>query len=268
MLAMGQIKLRVTCPETMIQICPLCYAKRPMLVNGMVRNPEDISQLLVIPDKCYSYCDCKEIFFTNWKNIDQTIYDADYSRKYNGDGVDELFENYIRDFIPIFKENKKDIKSFAEIGCVNPKVLDGAKKEGWKTFAVDINPNSWFGEHESIVCDVERLDLGKKFDVIWASHIFEHFKDPLKVADNLHESLTDDGLLFVAMPDLYYLDLRNPYAWAHWSIREHYILWYMDSFVATMEDRRWKCVYKKHNSSKDYICNGDFHTIFKKVKDE
>lgn len=261
---MSQIFLRVTCPAAMLQQCPFCGAQRPLLVNGMVRNPEDNHQMLLVPDKGYSYCTCYNVFYTKWENIDPTVYDDNYSSNYNSPDVDILFNNYAKRFFPILKECNTNIKSFVEIGCINHSLLDRAKEESWETFGVDINPSANFGVHDKIICDVEKLELEKKFDVIWASHIFEHFKDPLKVADNLYNSLTDNGLLFVSMPDTFFIKMKEPHLWTHWVLKEHHIMWDMERFIEMMESKKYRCLYKKHNDEKIFICSGDFHLIFQK----
>lgn len=256
--------LSVTSPVSMVQYCPFCNNPNPRLVCGLVRNPENNYQVMIIPSKGYSFCRCKDIFYTRWDNIDQSVYDENYIRGYTSPEVDILFSNYGKVYFPKLKENNPDIKSFMEIGCVNHTVLDRAKEQGWETFAVDINPNIDFGQHEKIICDVEKLKLDRKFDVIWASHIFEHFQHPLKVLDNLRDALTDKGQIFIAMPDTGFIDLLTPYNWTHWILKEHYILWNVDGFVRETEKRGFKCRFKTSNNDVGFICGGDFHTVFQK----
>jgi 2-polyprenyl-3-methyl-5-hydroxy-6-metoxy-1,4-benzoquinol methylase len=48
---------------------------------------------------------------------------------------------------------------------------------------------------------LKTMELGK-FDCIVCSHILEHLYDPEKLLLNLHENLTSDGLLIVALPNI------------------------------------------------------------------
>lgn len=49
-----------------IQECPLCGTKQRMMIRGVyVENGK--SQLF--PDMGYSFCNCRNIFFTKWENV-------------------------------------------------------------------------------------------------------------------------------------------------------------------------------------------------------
>jgi hypothetical protein len=71
-------------------------------------------------------------------------------------------------------------------------------------------------------------------------------------------------VLFVAMPDPYFIDFSDPYKWGHWHLKEHHMFWDMDSFCAMMERHGFKTVRKHRNVGYDFICIGDYHLIFQK----
>jgi len=49
-----------------MQKCPLCGAMQRMLIRGVyVENGKS----MMYPDMGYSFCNCKNIFFTKWENI-------------------------------------------------------------------------------------------------------------------------------------------------------------------------------------------------------
>ncbi len=45
------------------------------------------------------------------------------------------------------------------------------------------------------------IDLGRKFDLIVANHVVEHIPDVLSWLDNIGRALTNNGCLFLAVPD-------------------------------------------------------------------
>ena len=241
------------------QNCPLCGMTHAVMVPGIVKI--DSTKRQRVPDQGYSFCNCKNIWFTDWKNINQDCYDEDYFDRYNNEVVSKAIARY-SEYFPILE----NVKSFMEIGCINESLLDKAKEEGWTTYALDIN-ESVKGKHTRVIGDVEDRGSLKKVplvDVIWASHIFEHFKDPIQVAKNLYYKLSDKGYLFVAMPDPWFIDYNKPHEWDHWVIREHHILWDMDSFIDSMLEIGYKLVANKRNCISYNVCNRDFHVLLQK----
>ena len=52
--------------EFFMQPCPLCGTKQPMMIRGLwVEGNEK----RLYPDMGYSFCNCKDVFFTKWENI-------------------------------------------------------------------------------------------------------------------------------------------------------------------------------------------------------
>lgn len=248
------------------QSCPLCGMLHPLFVKGLVyTDPSNPSQHIAVQDRGYSFCNCKNIFFTDWKNIDQKFYDFDYSAKYNNNLLSEKIVRYAQRYLPYFKDTKS--KVFTEVGAANNIILDEALKQGWETCGLDINPHSKIKEvHKFVGGDIESpLVMGRvpMSDTIWASHVFEHFHDPLKVASDLFYKLNEGGYLFVAMPDPWFIPWDQPHQWLHFVMREHHILWDMDSFIDEMIRIGFKLVYS-HRNSQDYFCWGDYHIVLRK----
>jgi len=239
------------------QKCPLCGMTHPVTVLGVVRDKQ--GKRKQVPDKGYSFCNCNNIWFTDWSNMDQDCYDESYKDRYDNPITSKAIAAYSR-YFPMLE----NVKKFLEIGCINEALLDKAKEQGWDTFAADINPTVQ-GKHTRITCNVEdkkSLENLPKMDVIWASHIFEHFKDPIQVAFELKYKLNKGGYLFVAMPDPWFINFNKVYDWDHWAIREHHILWDMDSFCDVLIKLGYKLVMSKRNCLTDMICNRDYHLLF------
>lgn len=250
------------------QACPFCGNAQDVIVFGHRPIKDDPGKVQFDQQHGYSFCNCRNIFFTNWENINQGVYDPDYHKKYLNPTSKYLLGNYITKYGPMIKEalNHKTFGKAIEIGCVASDVLDGLASIGFKTYALDIVDHS-FGKHESIVANFEDYPLRKDaFSLIWASHIFEHFKDPIRSVRHCFNSLQPGGLLFVAMPDPYFIEWKAAHLWGHWHLNEHHIMWDMDSFAEVLEDNGFEIIIKQHNVGYEFICIGDFHILARKKK--
>ena len=69
-------------------------------------------------------------------------------------------------------------------------------------------------------------------------------------------------LLFISAPDPFQVNWEIPTRFASWAVRQHYIMWDMDSLIEEVEMRGFKNVYKKRNL--DYRWLQDYHLLFKK----
>ena len=246
------------------QKCMYCGELQDIIVNGMddCISPEGEPSKEILSDVGYSFCNCKNFFFTNWENMNQGIYNIAYQQKYKATNADEVVRGY-RKFFPMFQELAKG-RNFLEIGCSYTFAMDTAVEHGFKTQGVNISPVE-FTEHPVKVGDFETVEMYDKYDVIYATHVFEHFKDPLKAAKKCHDMLNDNGCLFVVMPDPYFIDWTNPYFWGHWHIREHHTLWDMESFCDELEKIGFKTIEMQRSFDSKFIYCGEFAVLLQKV---
>lgn len=252
--------------KCLTQPCPLCKQEQDIIINGWEDSKDtDLGDRKVVISevKGYSFCTCRNILYTSWNNISQEVYNDTYTVKYDKAGTTTALSRYIS-YAPIVCEHTSG-RDMVEIGCINPVVLDGFKKCGFNTSALDIISHD-FKEHENITGDFEKVELKKKFDVIWASHIFEHFKDPIAAVKKCYEELNPGGLLFVSMPDTYFIDWKvNPYQWGHWHLKEHHIMWNMVDFCNVLKEIGFEIVFAKRNYGGDFICITDMHILAKRI---
>lgn len=234
-------------------------------VDGLVSD--DSNQYMVKQkDKGYSFCNCRNIFFTDWKNIKKEEYNKDYYDKYSGENILKISGRIAEKYIPMIIEINKTAESFFEIGSINDRVLNVAKENNFSTTGLDINPHVKSKKHKIITGNFEEVKIDKKFDVIWASHVFEHFKDPIGCINRCKEFLEPNGLLFIAMPDPFFINWANPYTWNHWVVNEHHILWDMDSFIDCVLQQGFQIKHaSRHVGVEFYLTSGDFHLIFEKI---
>jgi SAM-dependent methyltransferase len=246
------------------QKCPYCGELQDVIVQGLEDMPDVPDGKMVVEDKGYSFCNCRNIFFTNWENMHQEIYDEAYQQKYPNvtaelllRGKGESLENCVK-----LVGNKGH---FLEIGCSYSYILDKARELGMQTYGANISKVS-FDNHPVKVCDFEKEEFFDKYDVIYSSHVFEHFKDPIEAAQKCYDMLNEGGVLFVAMPDPFFIDWGKPYLWGHWHIKEHHILWDMDSFCEEMEKLGFKTVDKQRNMEGEFIYCAEMFLTFQKEK--
>jgi len=262
----------VTEPKPRIpdQKCPLCGEYQAVMVNGIRIEYSDATnfsndKMIVEKDKGFSFCNCRNIFFTNWSNMDRKEYDDAYVKRYNGAKEKLACRRFAEKYIPFIKESfgKKGMRNFLEIGSPNDSILDVAEENGWIPVGLDLTKRK--SNYHFLDVDFETFKFRDIYDVIWASHIFEHFKDPIGMIKKCAGILVDGGILFVVMPDPWFVDWsNNPYEWIHWHIKEHHILWDLDSFCDVLKDAGFEIIKKHRNTTYDFLCSGDFHILAKK----
>lgn len=241
-------------PKSRMQKCPLCGTEQVMFIAGTVRHPERFDEAHPVADRGYSFCNCRNVFFTNWSNIDQTVYDDHYCMRYdpklNKAYHDRASDSYIKSGVLGIKEGTK----FLEVGASCTFLLDDVKALGGKTLGLDYDSSVVENGHDFIHGDIEsakvRFELRSRapFDVIYTSHVIEHLKDPIGMCREYYELLSSGGRVLVTMPDPFFIDWENVYCWQHLHIREHHIMWDMGSFCEMMEEIGFKTIICTRNT--------------------
>jgi len=253
--------------ERLLQPCPFCGMKQPLYIRAIhMQRPEDSYDVekLIHPDLGYSFCNCKNIWYTNWSNIWQNVYDSGYEKKH----TDEMYRVLAHKFLSnqakkLFPDEKIIGKKFLDLGSISPYILDNAQEFGFETIGWDIFSHKDFG-HRLIIGDFEKTPISETFDIIWASHIFEHFEKPLDALIKCFDLLNPNGRLFIAMPDVFFIDWANVYTWMNWHVREHHIFWDMESFCDEARKIGFEILQMKRNINYDIHVSGDMHLIFRK----
>jgi len=102
-------------------------------------------------------------------------------------------------------------RTVLDIGCGSGTYLLPFKKRGWEVFGIDPVP-AWTdfarkqlgGTERTVVTGSYGPDCfaGQKFSLILFSHTVEHIPDPTPMFSSMRAHLADDGVLFVATPNL------------------------------------------------------------------
>lgn len=97
-----------------------------------------------------------------------------------------------------------------DVGCGNGIISMNLGKEGYNVKGIDIsdkaiekaNANNPFDNVSFEHLSAEQLIAkGEQYEAIICSEVLEHLEDPGELLDKLHQSLTDDGVLIVTVPN-------------------------------------------------------------------
>jgi len=234
------MKVTLDTPEEKLQKCPQCGMGHPVYVSGYARDYHT-DQIVLHPNKGYSFCNCKNLWYTDWKNIDQDEYAKVERSKTANEKAKRNQEIIFKTKFQLFTGWKKDIKSFLNIGGGSTFLEAHIREDfGWETTGVDINKTLDTTGHNLILGDIEKqetLDKLGKYDVVWTSHVLEHLQFPLKTLKNIKEKLlTEGGLLYITLPDPWYFNPDVPSSFVHWWTHQHHQLWNMDDLVKELLD--------------------------------
>jgi SAM-dependent methyltransferase len=126
-------------------------------------------------------------------------------------------------------ERVRDRGTLLDVGCGPGLLLDEARARGWTTIGVE--PSAWAsGEARKRGLDVRSEDLGAvdiaagSVDAIVTADVIEHVHDPLAFLRRISELLTDEGVVFIATPDVGSVIARVLRRW-WWSIIPNH-LWF------------------------------------------
>ncbi|WP_188093928.1 class I SAM-dependent methyltransferase [Sulfurimonas sp. CVO] len=137
--------------------------------------------------KIYHKClECEYIFLDEFFYVDEVREKKHYDKHHNSFeslGYVKMFEDLIEEFVTPLKEN---IKSALDFGCGEGEVLPVLL------------------ERNNIVCDrydlfyfPQKVYLGKEYDIILSTEVFEHLKNPLEIFKELLSYVKKDGYLLL-----------------------------------------------------------------------
>lgn len=264
------------------QNCPLCGESQLIIFRGAIQDLET-KEYCVTPDRGYSFCNCRNVFYTDWRNIDLGIYDKEYIKIHidpysSPNDYNQHYMEFEKQW-EVIKRYNPLAKSFLNIGDYSDTTFDYLKSTEWNKLeltAIDIIPRE--SKYELIVNKFEDHDFNdRKFDIAYASHFIEHTQSPDKVMSKIKDILNPGGIVFIAMPNTRHIDFPDNPMEFPWLVKEHHILWNMYDWADFVEEKvGLQCVFKQ--SSYDVINREykegktealwikEFRTIFKKLQ--
>ncbi len=128
-----------------------------------------------------------------------------------------------------------------DIGGREGFLCDALKQQGFKSFyIVDISPEAIeYAKQRGYNGEVKNVEnigsLNRTFDIIIASHVIEHCKEPKKIIDGVHGLLNPGGTFFIEVP-------RQPKE----PVPTKFGHWYLFSDLSELTelfDEKWELVF-------------------------
>ena len=176
------------------------------------------------------------------------IYDENYVTKMNGaagiNGYRRLAERYfyLLHYLACAAHKRRPGPfTFAEIGFSLPSVFTYFFNYGYDVTAMDmrvpdklrndLNMLVESGRLHFVEGDFEKWDTAQRFDVLWLSHVLEHFEDTLEVLRKIKGLLKETGVAFISSPDAENMkDFGVPGLLGHLHPKEHLFMYSLKTF--------------------------------------
>ena len=157
-------------------------------------------------------CSACTIQFMNPVYSDEYL--SEYYAGYYGGGESDLnvvegqaCTNYMKfEFIDKFVRMPGRALDF---GCGNANFAVYAKDKGWDVVGYDVDCEAMQQVSDRYGMPIKCGSLpdvdwqGEQFDLIHAHHVVEHLKDPARDLSIMHELLSDDGYIYIGVPNIH-----------------------------------------------------------------
>lgn len=156
---------------------------------------------------------------TSQKELDEKIehfYDEDFWKKDHENTLKSNFsDKYSSGRIRLWRSQTKYCKDYLdnsetilEIGSGHGEAIYNFDKIGYKVTGIEPDKknvlliNKKLKNSECINDKAETISLGKKFDIIWLNHVFEHLSKPIEFLEKIKEFLNENGIIFIEVPSV------------------------------------------------------------------
>jgi SAM-dependent methyltransferase len=208
-------------------------------------------------------CQCGVVF--QKEQPKHECYDTTYRVAYELAKESDIRGQYAaKIYTPIIEEATYG-RMMLDVGFNTTYNLQFFEKRGWLVWGIDVNKdlegkgNIYHGDFEtydfSPNIDKEKLkeleikEVNRTFDLIWMSHVLEHFRDPIKALKKAYNLLSPTGIIYVAVPDIDFINKTGTAGFPHWKSREHYIMWTERALVRELENVGFNVILKHRNFS-------------------
>ncbi len=224
-------------------------------------------------------CQCQVIF-----NSDIPI-EHTYDSAYIKDFLDSKEYEYrahhaARTYAPLVEELTLG-RMFLDVGYTGTAVIDYMKDRGWLTWGIDNNndaignKNLYRGDFMTYDFSPATKDAGvqkmiddgkikRRFDVIWLSHVLECTPSPRLAIERISELLQPDGVVYIATPDIDFINKTGVSSFPHWDARNHHVMWSEPALNREFERAGFKTIMSRRNYSSRFMSWYDIHAIYQK----
>ena len=255
------------------KLCPIC--NRPTLyVDRIHETAYDI-----IGD--WYKCSCGVVFQSELPTHD--VYNEFYIKNFSNAKESKIRgEHAARIYAPIIEETSYG-RMLLDVGYNTGYTMDYFKDRGWLVWGIEINDsitgkgNIYKGNFEtydfSPNIDKTKLkeitgakhEIKRTFDLIWMSHVLEHFNDPIAALKKAYNLLSETGLLYIAVPDIDFIYEMGTPRFPHWNKREHFIMWSERALVRELEKIGFNIIVKRRNYSSRFNQWNDCQIICQRI---
>ncbi|MCG8414234.1 MAG: class I SAM-dependent methyltransferase [Pseudomonadales bacterium] len=146
----------------------------------------------------------------------------------------------------LLKQHGKSDKSqrVLDVGCGRGVLLAGFQQLGVNALGLE-RPDSGFDVIDGVETTTldELVQQGRKFDVIVLWHVLEHLPEPEQMLAQIQQLLTDDGSLFVEVPNFASLQSRIfKKNWFHLDVPRHLFHFTPATLKLKLKDRNFETV--------------------------
>jgi SAM-dependent methyltransferase len=249
--------------------CPICNIE----TNYVYRVRENTDK----EDGYWYKCQCGVIFLEEYPKS-PTISEDYYKLFGESKKAQEKFLHASRIYAPVIEELTYG-RMMLDVGFALPYNMEFFEKRGWLTWGIetndsvvkpggniykgdfmtyDFNPHIPSNRLKELV-GVDKVE--RTFDLIWMSHVLEHFLDPLAALRRCFDLLSDTGVLYLATPDIDFINKQGVAGWGHWRRKEHYIMWSEPALKRELERIGFKVIVSRRNYSTRFSTWWDLQMI-------
>lgn len=150
-----------------------------------------------------TYCRCETC---NTLQVRKLIpLDVLYKHNHNTDVVGDMWKNHYASFSKfIFDDEQPVPKTILEVGDPSCKMANANRSKKFEEWII-IEPSKLINGFDRVRHIQNVLDNTftiDPVDMVIFSHSFEHMYNPSEIAQKLHDIITEDGCLYVSIPDM------------------------------------------------------------------
>ena len=143
--------------------------------------------------------------------------------------------------------SQKQSGTLLDIGCGTGKFLKIMKQSGWEINGVEVNNEARkLAENNTssvILTQTQFFESNQKYDVITLWHSLEHLYELNQYLKKITESLNDNGLLLIAVPNYQSFDAEHfKRDWAAYDVPRHLHHFSLEAMVKLMEKFKFKFI--------------------------
>lgn len=215
-----------------------------------------------INDAHWYFCSCGVVFQDT--DPKHKGFNKEYLASYKDAPLDKrTYEAY--SYLPVI-EDAVTSRKMLDVGFTVTNNMEYFEKRGWVTFGID-KLDGLPKRHNVINDDFETqalVGLGN-FSLIWMSHVFECFKDPIDVLIKCHERLQEDGILYISTADLDARHVLTNELFPYWHSDRYKFLWTQRALCNALERVGFDIILKRRIFNQRYLNTYAVHIIAQKI---